>query len=147
MARKTTPLDHDPGVLAALRDVQRRKDTRGMSQAEKGRYAAKQLQVKKTWALDRELVAIVEAIAAHHGCPPAGVVNWMLLFAARAFASGEIEVEDVLSSSNSPRWAWVVRIPSTGGMEDEVLKRLESGREGVEETYTAGDKASLKDQP
>jgi hypothetical protein len=113
----------DPAVAAILSEGQGRAAQRAMTLAQRrsARRAAKREGV--TWELDRELVAIVRQIAEVLEISPAGVANRMLVDALTRYASGEIDFEDHLSPSRSPRYLWVVEV-NPNGLREAISRRL-----------------------
>ncbi len=121
MTRQTVNID--PAVAAILGESEQRAQRRAMTPAQRQR-AQRQAQRKSvTYEMHADLVAIVREIAEAMAISPAAVVNRLLLDALQRYADGEVDFEDYLRPSRSPRYQWVVEI-NPNGLRSAVAQRL-----------------------
>jgi hypothetical protein len=121
MTRQTVNID--PAVAAILGESEQRAQMRTMTPAQRQRAQRQARRKSVTYEMHADLVAIVREIADAMEISPAAVVNRLLLDALRRYADGEIDFEDYLEPSRSPRYLWVVKIDPKG-LRAAVAQRL-----------------------
>jgi len=110
----------DPAVDAILRDNNRRKQRRGMTQEQRKQA----IRHRVTFELDPRVAQMIEVISKAEECSPASVVNLLVARVIRQYVSGEISFEDHRRVSRSPRYDWVIVLPEdVDSLVNELEKR------------------------
>jgi hypothetical protein len=94
---------------------------------ERRRKARKQLNL----ALDPHIVAMIKKVASAEGVSASGVVDLFLSAAVSQYLNGQLEFDNHLQESRSPRLDWVVDIPNLDSLEERLDSVLfsENGKE------------------
>ncbi len=116
-------VDIDPAIAAILDEPERRAQMRAMTPDQRRRARRRAGRKSVTYEMNADLVVIVREVADAMEISPAAVVNRLLLDALERYAGGEIDFEDYLKPSRSPRYLWIVEIDPKG-LRAAVIQRL-----------------------
>lgn len=109
----------DPVVLAVVTDGDEKRKKNG-----KRRKPRADERQQTNLRLASEVADIIKMLAHHERTTPAGVADLLIAAGLRQYLDGQVDFDQYIEESRSPRWDWVVRVDELPALVRELEEKL-----------------------